>query len=1366
MFKKLIFKILLLLSLFTVLLIYGWEYLRIDEGIQQFITQKLKNALGNQIQVKNIRMGFGGLHLEGVQLAFNDAPYDLHISDVQLGYSLKSLFKSRFNPERLANEITFYHPRLTINYSTKIGETPDLDLALKLSEADNKNTEQIFRSILKEYDFIKRITISEGEILLLETTSGKRTQFASKINGWAYTDDRGRAWMRLAGHIFQTDEYNMILYGQANLKKGAFDLLNIDLHDYKIGNEIPFLLPDYFKVLDGVLNGHLVITEKLDPARHFNIEGNLNLHNGRVKLVSENIFIDQINFDAEIKDWTLFIKQSSQIINGSLTTLKGKIINLLDPRLELQLSSNSVDIQKFLSEFSPEKFLPIEGNAQVTLDIQNSILKPEIQGNIDASAIRIFNSPIQNVHTGLAFRNRILTIQNFNAKWGASQLVGSGEVQFEPPNKYVNFHIRGEGDITDGLKSLGLTPAAPCEEKLDIKIFGPYESLASRGSVDLKFLYKANQSYALKGTFGYSKNQLFFNAHSDENDFQFSTSVQNLFGEPTISVSATNFENAFLYINQPILTFLRKNYNLNFSLEKSPKEVNVKIEGFRRNDYAKLFEIGATTDLNNTRTIEGDLILFPNSPDKKHGDFLIKIGEDSINLDQLVIENQVEGRLSFSKDYLPQNGSLTISGISLFRLLALLGKEAKDIDGKVFGKITVAADTLGPVLNGDLWVMNAFLRKYGPLNGEIKFVANSEKVVLNKFNFDKLDKPFIRADGEYDLHSKEINGLIGAKIDDVNDLIYIITSKDDIAHGKALVQVQLKGKPPEIPLFGRVDITDGQILKFKFDHAMFEFGEESQPNGSYFSLDALKINNLIIQRDQQFTLYGNALFPFNSKKSLNASLEGDGNFLVFLSDLDEFFEGTSSEGHLMLKISGKYERPNFTGSKFSFKNGLLKLSSVTKRVENLSGDFVIHPEDYFLEIKKLTGTIHKKYVKITNQKSLSTLEPLRVAGDDLNLGILRLETPEGVFINIPGLMEKGEMGWFKFVGRKPGEYFTIAGPWDRPYVRGEIVVKNANLTFPFVETGETKNSIAQKIINSINWDVYARSEKDTRYVRQFPTAIYVNMVIDNKTSGLDFKGVLKDSTFSIAGKLESTSGTFEYFDLTFRVEKFEAEFNRGSLYPIVSGKAWTVLRDSTSVPYDVYLTLYTVDELTNQEVTRGRWDRLKIKVSSDFFGLHETEADILKSLGYASETMDKQARRAVGYSTDNLLFRPIIRPLERRLERTLGLDVIRFSYAFAQNFLDASFDNEQIKSTLSYLRSSRLIIGKYLTSDLYFNYTGELEAGIEYKFQDKGVGLHHKLGLEYRFNPRWLIQMEYDYNTLFNQQKDDKKIWLRYSFPF
>ena len=133
------------------------------------------------------------------------------------------------------------------------------------------------------------------------------------------------------------------------------------------------------------------------------------------------------------------------------------------------------------------------------------------------------------------------------------------------------------------------------------------------------------------------------------------------------------------------------------------------------------------------------------------------------------------------------------------------------------------------------------------------------------------------------------------------------------------------------------------------------------------------------------------------------------------------------------------------------------------------------------------------------------------------------------------------------------------------------------------------------------------------------------------------------------------------------------------------------------------------------------------------------------------------------------MFRPLFRPFERRLEQTLGLDVVRFSSRFTRNLIEMNVSEERnfmIDSKLFLLRSTKLMVGKYLANQLFLMYSGQLEAGLDYRYQHEGFGLSHKIGLEYRINPSLLLQMEYDYNSLMLLRREDKRILLRHSFPF
>ncbi|MFQ5602267.1 MAG: hypothetical protein ACE5HS_03255 [bacterium] len=1372
MFRKFLITTTIGLLFFAFIAYNGWHLLKINTGIKHALIAKLKQTFGEECSVEELSLGLGSVNLKRVKLAFHNSPYEVLVEELRLGYSLQSLLKGRGELEKTAEEITLYRPLFTLLYNPEKHSETNVDLSLQLTS----ETEKLYRAIIKEYDFIKKITISEGEIDIFNSNSEENIRIAKQINGWAYTDDNHKVWLRLAGHIFESDEYNMVLYGQMDLNRGGVDFINVDLHDYKLTNAIHFLIPDYFDVLDGKVNGHLIVTERLTPTRGFNIEGNISLSNGQLKLNSKNtrIDIDNITIDAEVKDWNLEIKNASQIVNGSPTTLSGKIMNLIDPRFDLRLASQRLDIDQFLTRFLNKRPFQFSGISRLNLSISEAMSAPKIAGSLNADSVWFYDKNINDITVDVNFANSKLNFPLISGNVDSAKFTGLGNIDFNSADKLIDFKLNITGDFTNDLHKIGLSSADSCYGESEIIVLGPLSAPVSRGNFGLTFVRHKAPSLALQGTFIYNQQRLALNAGSDDGEFHLTISADDVFNSPQFSLQATKFEKLFIFVNNPILNFIRKRYSLNLFAENSSSNPFFAIDGYRQDNYENLFHIETDTlSKHSENWVLGDILLYPNSEKNIKGEFELVYSGKEVQLKNLYLGQWLKGNLNISKNnYTPRNGRLAISGLDLSLLFDLLGGEAEKYEGNLYGRINVNDDSGSTQYLGNFWLMDGFIRKVGPYKSELDFVADNNNIIIKKLSVDRAESANILAEGHYDFESKKIKGTVAGTNLDVSQIVKILTGSEGHVRGKAMVQISFDGILPEVPIFGDIQIHNAGILMFDFDEIIWDFGTSNQPNGSFFSRNVLNIGHTVFTRDGAFRMEGSGQLPLRNQPLLNVEMSGDGNFLVLLSDMQKFFEETRSNGHLDLRLSGHYKTPNFSGSKLTLNNGALKLTSVINRVENLAADLEVLPDDYLLHIKTLKGTIKGESVSITNTNVMEGLnhgvyEPLRIGGNDLNLGALIIQTSRrGIPLNIPGLMETGEIGWYSFSGRSPGEQFFIAGPWLRPNIRGEIRVQDANLMFPFDEGANDGNEIVLNILNNINWDVRALSSKDTRYVKEFTTGIYVNMDIDNDNSWLEFNGILKDSTFKIAGKVQSTRGEFEYIDLNFRVEKFGAEFNQTSLFPIVSGKAWTVVRDSANVPSDVYLTLYSVDDVTNQEVKKGRWDRLNIKLSSEFPGYNETQGEIMAALGYSSETVDEKAKKAVGYSTDKLIFRPLMRPLERELERKLGLDVVRFSYAITRNFLDANFNNEELSSSLALLRSSRLVLGKYLTDDIYFLYSGELKAGIDYQFQDKGVGLQHILGLEYRLNSGLLLQMEYDYNSLLETRKDDKKIWLRHSFPF
>ena len=208
----------------------------------------------------------------------------------------------------------------------------------------------------------------------------------------------------------------------------------------------------------------------------------------------------------------------------------------------------------------------------------------------------------------------------------------------------------------------------------------------------------------------------------------------------------------------------------------------------------------------------------------------------------------------------------------------------------------------------------------------------------------------------------------------------------------------------------------------------------------------------------------------------------------------------------------------------------------------------------------------------------------------------------------------------------------------------------------------------------------------------------------------------------------------------------------------------------------IFLTMQTVDntvdrevdDIVRQEEGRARLDQIRFKLSTDNPNIGTTEAQILASLGYSSQDLQGSALQAIGYSTDNMIFRPIFRPIERKLEQSLGLDYIRFSSPLTRNLILFNLNNNlQLNHRLALLQSTKVTVGKYLANSLFLQYTGQIESGVDYRFKENNLGWHHTLGLEYRISPQLMVELEYDYDSLLiKENRDDKRIMLRHWFPF
>jgi hypothetical protein len=382
-------------------------------------------------------------------------------------------------------------------------------------------------------------------------------------------------------------------------------------------------------------------------------------------------------------------------------------------------------------------------------------------------------------------------------------------------------------------------------------------------------------------------------------------------------------------------------------------------------------------------------------------------------------------------------------------------------------------------------------------------------------------------------------------------------------------------------------------------------------------------------------------------------------------------------------------------------------------------------------------------------------------------------------------MVDGESGSLSLSGKTEVEKFYLAGPIEDPYAWGEIVLTDSRITFPF-PPAESEPSNAIMFLRNIYWDVVVKAGKDLQYTRQIPGffgEVNTELNIDPSSEGLIFKGVIEKDTFYPEGKLISSRGRIDYLDLNFRVEDFGFVFNKGN-EPEVYGRATTTVRDSIgAVPKTIYLELYAVDEATGLETRRARWEDFRFRLVSADPTIGESQEQVLAYLGYSVGNVEEKAKKVGGAVTDNYLIRPLLRPIERGIEKYLGIDFVRFNARIAENLFSAGTQNKSQKnlynqyyniSNMPYawlIQSSEFTVGKYLTQNLYLTYTGQIVA-LAHEQQSE-FSLNHSLGLEYRFLKNLLFEFEYDREMLQLYQiydaksyQEDFKVRFRYSFSF
>ncbi|MDZ7261814.1 MAG: hypothetical protein ONB05_06890, partial [candidate division KSB1 bacterium] len=590
---------------------YSWNLFRANERIKEALLVKLRSTLDENSLIEKLEVGLGVVHLKGVNLDLPDSFYSLWIEDLRVGWSLGSWIKNGFKLSMTTDDILLIRPRLTVKYLSREQRTsPISEFSLSPWSQDK----------LKQFDFIKRITVSKGQIVFVDST-GQEILLASDINGWVNSVDFSNAICRMTGKLFASRQNNVFLEGQLNLSEGYLQHLEVELRDYQLSNQIPYLIPPYFDIQHGILNGNMTLSEKTAGSKGFDLAGGIRISSGRLKILNYDLVLDDLNLEAKIQDWDLVILKAHQIVNGSPVEMTGRIKNLLAPQFDLSFSSQEFDIRGFLEKLQPGFPLKLKGTSSLYLILKDSYANPSFEGWIESTRLLLNDLKLRYPRLDFVFQDSVFRVRKLQAQLGDTKVIGQGLVDFSTSNHAINFKFFCKGNGIGLLRAADLNGLKGCPWQLNLDFIGDTGQARGNGEFLCQLQPLVGDSLTIRGTLSYNQDQIQLTGHAPTH-FSFSGKISNLFRQPTFNLRVKNFEE--LWYTCMALPGNKNLMGLNFGLQGQLQHWNFYTEALWK-DQGKLISLmGEVWQQDNQKDIKGQMVFWPDKRNRLAGKFELR----------------------------------------------------------------------------------------------------------------------------------------------------------------------------------------------------------------------------------------------------------------------------------------------------------------------------------------------------------------------------------------------------------------------------------------------------------------------------------------------------------------------------------------------------------------------------------------------------------------------------------------------------------------------------------------------------------------------------------------------------------------------
>jgi hypothetical protein len=517
--------------------------------------------------------------------------------------------------------------------------------------------------------------------------------------------------------------------------------------------------------------------------------------------------------------------------------------------------------------------------------------------------------------------------------------------------------------------------------------------------------------------------------------------------------------------------------------------------------------------------------------------------------------------------------------------------------------------------------------------------------------------------------------------------------------------------------------------------------------------------------------------------------------------VDRTFTTEGSDSRLTIDVGGTVDHPAFRGAELTMENGRFSYVDATPDPVNVAIDLHVESNQRVTgQLQLATGDswLTVELRDTADASAGSGLHALVIPVPRLNLGVIELQTgAAGIPITLPGFMKPDWVGILTS-GAAAGPPVTISAQTPtRLLFTGAASLRNGRLTFPFISGGasptrpvarwllrrlrEATWDITLAIGEGNHYDVELTNLKDSdifaplrgsillRSLADYFDHLTIDALVEPTAAPLRIRQCIDSASFYVEGHLGTRRGRVDYLDQTFQIDYATADFDATDIMPILEGRAYTEGVDSVGRRVPVYLTMYQIDQETQSRSPRGRLDKITFVLEG---GAGETQETVLGYLGYSSTGAQVKAEQLVATTITRALGRRWFDPIERKLEKWTWLDEVALTPGGGQRAsitrqlvpTTARVDSLNQQSAVRFFTGSQVSVGKYLTRDVLFTYTGEL-AESQRGLEAGRLGLVHFWNVEYRINPLsrdLVLDLAVEYDEA--ERKRDESVSLKYSF--